>query len=115
MPSPNTPKILAIALARRIDFNSCLTVLCTAVVIVFLFFNRQLGHDIQSQVTENKAVINAVREWDEKLILDFMTRTVDRWEKLQRDNPQLRVPNVVEPIDKPHLSEQEMERKRTPK
>jgi hypothetical protein len=39
-----------------------------------------------------------------------MSRTVDRWDKFQRDNPDIKVPAVREPINKAHLSEKDMER-----
>ena len=47
---------------------------------------------------------------NERAILNFMSRTVDRWDALQRNNPNLAVPKVVEPLTTPHLDTQDLKR-----
>lgn len=38
----------------------------------------------------------------------FQSRTVHRWEYLRDANPGLKVPNVIEPLQQPHLSTEEL-------
>lgn len=82
----------------------------SAVEIFLLVFIAH--HEIGNRVIllENRVIVKDLTSRNEKLILDFMSRTVDRWDKLQSDNPDVRVPKIVEPNDKPHLTPKEMER-----
>ena len=81
-----------------------------AAMLVLLCLVRADIKANRREIIDNRALIISLTGRNEKLILDFMSRTVDRWDKLQRDNPQLDVPRVVEPGETPHLRESEMTR-----
>lgn len=81
-----------------------------AAMLVLLLLVRADIKANRREIIENRALIARLTGRNEKLILDFMSRTVDRWDELQRNNPTLDVPRVVEPVEKPHLRESEMTR-----
>lgn len=92
---------------RRLSQLSWLTI---AEFLVLLWLAIDI-HATKRTIIENRAIIIELTGKNEKLILDFMSRTVDRWDKLQNDNPEIKVPRIIEPLEKPHLTEREMERR----
>lgn len=101
-----------IATLQKHMTNNGVTILCAILIIWIVLKNRDIGYNTQAQVVTNRAMIEANTALQTKLILDFMGRTVDRWDKLQTDNPNVRVPRVDEPNVKPWLSDADMERNR---
>jgi hypothetical protein len=77
------------------------------VILVSLLITERSNHRL---ILQNREIIISGTGRNEKLLLDFMMRTVDRWDELQRKNPEITVPKAVEPNAKPHLSEKEMQR-----
>jgi hypothetical protein len=62
-------------------------------IIIFLGFKFRLSTQIENDVVRAQSQ----GELTQKTLLDFMKRTVDRWDELQKQNPELDVPEVKEP------------------
>jgi len=88
-------------LAKHTDFNSFIIVVCCAVCVTAILYvadrAKTLNETMYLQMKLNHDLIDHRAEQTEKIILDFMDRTVNRWEKLQNENPQLKVPLISEP------------------
>jgi hypothetical protein len=67
------------------------------VILMVLMFKFRLSTQIEREVIKNQVQA----ELAEKHLLDFMQKTVERWEKLARDNPDVKVPKVTPPNTPP--------------
>ena len=102
---------------RRVSVQTVLTGCILIICAVEMFVNFQilgLAHGNATMIRDGKTLAIAAAARNEKLLLDFMSRTVDRWEKLQRDNPDVLVPYVIEPLVQPHLKDEDMNRTTRP-
>lgn len=75
-------------------------ILLNFAVLVFLGFKFKLSQQIERDVI----VAQTKAELTQKTLLEFMAKTVDRWDKLQTQNPSLDVPKVTlpAPTETPH-------------
>ena len=81
------------------------------IVMAFGILAIRQAQDKGAKLTlENREMVTVMEAENAKRQDAFMLRTVDRWDKLQRDNPQLKVPKVDEPIEDSHLDDSKMER-----
>lgn len=67
------------------------------VTLIVLMFKFRLSTQIERDVI--KGQVQA--EIAETHLLQFMQKTVDRWEKLANDNPDMKVPKVTPPTTPP--------------
>lgn len=65
-------------------------------------------------IATSRDIASTLAKHNEQVMLDFMSRTVARWDNLSRNNPDLKVPKVVEPLDTPSLSDDALQRDPTP-
>lgn len=64
----------------------------------------------RAEILRNRELTAAYAAAQERMLLNFMVRTVYRWDKLQEVNPALIVPRVTEPMSKADLTAEEMDR-----
>lgn len=95
---------------KLLNRNAILIVAGWVLVLLLLLDIRSTAHQNAKGIQTSRDVAAALAAHNEKVMLDFMSRTVSRWDELQRANPDVKVPKVIEPLTTPHLSEKEMER-----
>lgn len=93
----NTPdSTVAASLHKSHNFERWI-ILLQLVIIAILVFKFRLSTQIEKDVIESRTKA----EITERLTIEFMTKTVERWEKLKLDNPEVKVPAVALPIATP--------------
>lgn len=79
---------------RRVFANNVMNVL----IILLVSYNIYLTRQFHAQAVHGREMILAMESRNEKMLLSHMKRTVERWEALQKNNPQLNVKQVPEPV-----------------
>lgn len=84
----------------QVKINSALIIFVGVVMFMFMGYKFRAIAKIETEVRITKALT----EHTEKLLIESMSRAVDRWEELRRDNPQVDVPTSKEPPITPMIT-----------
>lgn len=104
---------------QRVSLNTWIYTLTMVLVILGLAHNL---YELKEVSVQTDAAMQAAAanqgsiEADNRLMLAFIKRTADRWDKLSNDNPEIVVPKASDarPLTGPPLTDKELTRDPTP-
>lgn len=72
-------------------------ILLQLVIVMVVVFKLRSTRAIEKSVIATQVAA----EHSERMTINFMARTVDRWDKLRTDNPEIKVPVITSPMPLP--------------
>src|SRR6266478_3848949 len=97
---------------RRGKYIAMVVTINLVVMVISVVYSNYLRYQQVQKIGSEAAEGRAKADLTEKQLLDYMQRTVQRWDTLQKLNPQLEVPRASEPQPpgKEFLTEKELQR-----